>query len=158
MKFVEAKTLVELQHVYSILVKLGEIYPNFSSWYWDKVIPSVVLYKSKVILGYSKNNLVGVSIIKKDKHENKIRALRISDEYQKKGYGLYLIDHSLKVLEDDKPLVSVNQNMINEFSRIFINRYNFDLTFVHKSLYIQNELEYQFNGNKQSLINKSIYF
>ena len=38
--------------------------------------------------------------------------------------------------------------MINDYSRIFINRYNFDLTHVYKGLYRKNKLEYEFNGNK----------
>ena len=67
-------------------------------------------------------------------------------------------DESLKQLNCDKPLASVSETMINEFSRIFINRYNFDLTYVHKGLYSKKQLEYQFNGERNSLITTSLPF
>ena len=39
--------------------------------------------------------------------------------------------------------------MINDYSRIFVNRYGFDLTHVYKNLYLKNNLEYEFNGRKE---------
>ncbi len=83
-----------------------------------------MLGNGQVILAFNKNDLVGVSILK-DKEEKKLRALRITEQYQNKGYGLYLIDESLKRLDCDKPLCSVSESMINDYSRIFINRYDF---------------------------------
>ena len=73
------------------------------------------------------------------------------------GYGLHLIDKSLELLECDKPLVSVSEDMLHQFSRIFINRYQFDMTYVHKGIYLPNKLEYQFNGIEKSLKIKTGY-
>jgi len=157
MEYKLATSLLELEQAYRILLKLGETYPDFSDWYWNKVIPSVMLNNDKVILAYRKNMLVGISIIKNG-IENKLRALRISPQYQNNGYGLHLLDYSLKLLEDDKPVVSVAEDNLHQFSRIFINRYDFDMTYVHKGLYMPGKLEYQFNGNKESLVKKSIYY
>ena len=75
-----------------------------------------------------------------------MRALRIKEKFQSKGFGLYLIDESLKRLNIDKPLCSVSEKMINDYSRIFINRYKFDISHVYKGLYKKGELEYEFNG------------
>jgi hypothetical protein len=97
-------------------------------------------------------------LLKSTLTEQKLRALRIIPKYQNKGYGLHLIDHSLKILNCDKPLASVSEDMLNYFSRIFINRYDFNMTYVHKGLYLPNKLEYQFNGLKKSLKDKSIIY
>ena len=35
---------------------------------------------------------------------------------------------------------------MNDYSRIFVNRYQFNLDKVHKNLYRKNKLEYEFNG------------
>lgn len=146
--FKNANSIIDLKNTYEILTKLENSYPDFYDWYWNKIIPDTLLGKGQVILAYNKNDLVGVSIIK-DNEEKKLRALRITDQYQNKGYGLYLIDESLKRLECDKPLCSVSENMINDYSRIFVNRYGFDLTHVYKNLYLKNNLEYEFNGRKE---------
>lgn len=157
MTYKYASSITELYYAFKILKSLGDSYPKFDNWFWDKVVPSVLLHNDKVIMAYSRGNLVGISIVKKG-IENKLRALRIEPKYQKMGYGLHLIDKSLEELGDDKPLVSVAEDMLHQFSRIFINRYQFDMTYVHKGIYIPDKLEYQFNGIKKSLKEKSIYF
>lgn len=153
--FKNASNILDLKNTYEILTKLENSYPDFYDWYWNKIIPDIILGKGQVILAFNNADLVGVSIIK-DGDEKKLRALRITEQYQNKGYGLYLIDESLRRLDCDKPLCSVSENMINDYSRIFVNRYGFDLTHVYKSLYLKNVLEYEFNGKKE-LKNKTNY-
>lgn len=155
--FKEATNILELKMAYENIKKIGEYYPNFYDWYWNKVVPGILLKNDKIILGFKNNELIGTSILKLDNNEKKLRALRIEDKFQSKGYGLHLIDESLKILNCDKPLCTVNEHLIHDYSRIFINRYNFDLTYVHKGIYIKNELEYQFNGIKDNIINKTLY-
>lgn len=146
--FKSATNLLELKESYKILSALENSYPDFYNWYWNKVVPGILTKDDDLILAYSRNELVGISILK-NSEEKKLRALRITDKFQNKGYGLYLIDESLKRLDTDKPLCSVSDKMINDYSRIFINKYNFDLTHVYKNLYNKDSLEYEFNGNKQ---------
>ena len=153
--FKNASNILDLKNTYEILTKLEDNYPDFYDWYWNKIIPDIMLGSGQVILAFNNDDLIGVSILK-DSVEKKLRALRITEQYQNKGYGLYLIDESLKRLGCDKPLCSVSENMINDYSRIFINRYEFDLTHVYKNLYLKNVLEYEFNGKKE-LKNKTNY-
>jgi len=157
MYFRNPENLSELFHIYSLLKPISNLYPDFSNWYWDKVVTGVLLGKDKIIIAENKAEIIGVSIIKNSPNENKLRALRIVDKFQKTGAGLYLMDESLKELGDSKPIVSVADEMINEYSRMFINRYDFNLTHVYNGLYRKNHLEYEFNGNK-NLKDKSIYF
>lgn len=60
-----------------------------------------------------------------------------------------MIDKSLTLLDTDKPLCSVSSDMFNNYSRIFINKYQFDLTHVYNGVYSKGKLEYEFNGNKK---------
>lgn len=156
MIFRNPTSLIELTQVFEIIRPISNFYPNFNDWYFDKVIPGVILGQDKVIIAEQKNRLVGVSIIK-DGPEKKLRALRISDEFQGKGYGLYLIDESLKQLNFDKPTVTVAEEMLHNYSRLFIERYDFSLDRVHKGIYRKGKLEYSFN-EFQPLSEKSVYF
>ena len=156
MRYRNAKTIPDLYAVFKTIAPISLFYPNFKNWFWDKVVPGIITGEDEIIIAEDKNELVGISIIKKT-GEKKLRALRINSKFQKTGRGLYLIDESLKRLNTDKPLVSVPEEMIHDFSRIFINRYSFDMTYVYKNLYRKNKLEYEFNG-KENLNTKSIYF
>ena len=156
--FRNPETIPDLFNVFNLIKPISAFYPDFSNWYWDKVAPGIITGNDKIIIAEKGNELVGVSIIKDTLNEKKLRALRISEKFQNKGAGLYLIDKSLEELNTDKPIVSVSEEMINEFSRIFINRYNFDISYVHKGLYRKGKLEYEFNGKNANLKTKSVYF
>jgi hypothetical protein len=156
MIFRNSNSIADLYNVFNIIEPISKYYPGFKNLYGDKVIPGVIVNNDEIILAEQKNELVGVSIIKKF-GEKKLRALRIIPKYQQTGKGLYLIDESLKRLNEDKPIVSVSEEIINDFSRIFINRYDFDISYVYNGLYRKGKLEYEFNGNKK-LGDKSIYF
>ena len=52
---------------------------------------------------------------------------------------------SIELLEDEKPVVTVAEEMIHLYSRSFVNRYGFELTDVNKGLYRPKKLEYCFN-------------
>jgi len=153
--FRHPNSIPDLYQTFNILQPISPLYPGFSNWYWNKVVTGIITGNDKIIIAEKKDELVGVSIIKKGS-ENKLRALRISKKFQNKGSGLYLLDQSLKELGVDKPIVSVAEEMINDFSRIFINRYYFNMTHVYKNLYRKNKLEYEFNGT-QNLKEKTPY-
>lgn len=157
MIFRNPESIIELHQIFQIINPIGNFYPDFKNWYFDKVIPGTVLGQDKIIVAEKNNEIVGVSIIKNAEYEKKLRAVRISEKFQNKGYGLFLIDEALKQLNCDKPAASVAEEMINEYARIFVERYDFSLDHVHKGLYRRNKLEYSFNENV-SLKQKSIYF
>ena len=149
MVYRKAETLVDFLNSFKLIENLKDHYPDFNNWYWNKVIPRIEEDISTIIMCYMRNELIGISIIKKSLKENKLCAVRIKEEFKNRGYGLYIIDESLKILNNNKPLCSVSSEMINDYSRMFINRYNFDLTHVYNGLYTKGKLEYEFNGNKK---------
>lgn len=158
------KNIGEAKQCLDILNSLNSYYPEFNHWYWNKVVPDAFNDIGEIIVCLKNEDIIGVSILKNTNNEKKLRCLRIKEEYQNKGYGLYLIDECLKRLKTDKPLLTVSEDMFPSFARIFINKYHFDISYVHKNLYKKNKLEYEFNGitligneikNKQNHIYKN---
>lgn len=144
MIFRNPNSITDLYQVFQTIKPIANFYPNFSSWYWDKVATGVMLGEDKIIIAEKNNDLVGVSIIKNGE-EKKLRAVRVLEKYQKTGAGLYLIDESLKQLKCDKPMCSVAEEMFHSYARMFVERYSFNLSHVYKGLYRSGKLEYTFN-------------
>ena len=154
-QFQSVNTLPEFYKVFKIIEKIGNFYPDFGNWYFDKVIPGVLINQDEIFIAKKNERILGACIIK-NSEQKKLRCLRVTEEFQNKGYGLYIIDEALKRLNVDKPNLSVPEELMNEYSRIFVNHYNFSLDKVHKNLYRKNKLEYEFNG--QTLIKNNINY
>ena len=60
--------------------------------------------------------------------------------------GITLMDRMLETLECTKPLATVSEEMLHQYSRIFVKRYGFSLDDVAKGAYRPRKLEYYFNG------------
>jgi ribosomal protein S18 acetylase RimI-like enzyme len=147
-KFEKVTDLPLLSYIYFLIKDLDNYYPNFKNWYFNKFIPSVLLQNDIALLMKNKyDEIVGVSLLK-NKDEIKLRALRILPQFQNRGYGLYLIDESLKTLDHPLPHCTVAEELINNYARIFINRYGFTLDYVERNLYRKGKNEYLFNLQK----------
>lgn len=149
-------SIADIYAAFGVLQPISNFYPEFNSWFWDKVVPGVILGDDKIIMAEKRGELVGISLIKNGP-EKKLRAIRINEKFQGTGAGLYLIDESLRLLDTDKPVATVAEEMIHDYSRIFVERYDFVLSRVHKGMYRQGKLEYSFN-ECVDLKTKSIYF
>ncbi len=145
-KFEIITDLPRLSFVFNLIKDLDNYYPNFNKWYFDKFIPSVFLNKDKALVMKKKDEIIGLALLKTGK-EIKLRALRIQKKYQIKGYGLYLLDEALKTLDHPLPHCTVAEELINDYSRVFINRYGFKLDYIERNLYRKGKNEYLFNLN-----------
>jgi len=141
----KVKDLPRLGWIYHQIKFLDNYYPKFEEWYFNKFIKSVLIGNDVALLMKRGDNLIGVSLLKKDKHEIKLRALRIFPNYQNKGYGLFLLDQSLKELDHPLPHCTVSEELINQYARIFIDRYGFSLDYVSRNMYRKGKNEYLFN-------------
>ena len=141
-----SKGLFDCHRAYTLTSGLDLYYPDFSDWFWNKVVPSVMTGESEIVLAEDKDEVIGISLLKRGE-EPKLRCLRVLPNYTNRGVGIHLIDKSLKLLDHDKPMVTVPEEKINELSRIMVNRFSFDLKHVNKGLYRPGKLEYQFNGD-----------
>lgn len=136
-----------LYRLYNELSMLQEEYPDFEKWFFGKVIPETLSKsnKRKVFTAYCENNLAGI-LITKDAEEKKICTLRVLPNYRNLGIGHQLMDCAIKTLNLAKPLITVSDCHIDEFSNLF-REYDFNLTEFQYGLYRENHLEYVFNGS-----------
>lgn len=131
---------------FDMLRSLEELYPGFHFWYMNKALPDIVLGRGSLITAKHHHRIVGVALGKTNEVETKLRCVRVLPEYQKRGVGIHLCDRILTALDSDKPICTVPEEMFHDFGRIFVNRFDFDLTRVEKGLYRPSKLEYVFNG------------
>lgn len=102
-EFVKVKDIANLGYIYSILKYLDNFYPQFSEWYFNKFVPSVLLDNDIALVMKRNGEFAGVSLLKKREDEIKLRAMRVHPKYRNRGYGLYLLDESLKILDHPLP-------------------------------------------------------
>lgn len=124
---------------------LDAFYPDVGHWYVSTVIPGLLLGKDKLILAKDNQRIVGFAIGKLTEAETKLRCVRVLPEHQQHGVGIRLIDKMIEMLEASEPVVTVSEEMINHYSRIFVNRYGWRLNHVSKGTYRKGKLEYHFN-------------
>lgn len=147
--FKYAENIIDFKIVFDFLNEEND-YPNIHYWFWNKVVPSVLINNDKIILCYSDNNLAGISIIK-NYGEEKLRCFKMKEKYKKSIYVMKFFKFTMTHFNNKKPLLSVSENNFHLFSRIFINIFEFELVQVYKGLYSKGKLEYQFNGKKDDL-------
>jgi GNAT superfamily N-acetyltransferase len=131
--------------VLPFIATLDRFYPDVSYWYVNQVVPGLMTGNDKLLIARDGEHIAGVALGKLTLDETKLRCVRVHPDYQNNGLGIRLIDEMLDLLEDDTPKVTVSEELIHHYSRIFINRYNFKLNHVSKGQYRSGKLEYLFN-------------
>jgi GNAT superfamily N-acetyltransferase len=128
-----------------MLNSLETYYPDFNYWYVNKCMPGVVAGSDSLIVAREHGKIVGVVLGKKDPEETKLRCIRVVPQYQNRGVGLHLIEKMLRDLDNDKPLCTVAEELMHQYSRPLINLFDFKLSRVDKGSYRPQILEYVFN-------------
>lgn len=135
--------LSDMQKIYLQLSDAKKFYPNFEDWYLKKVVPDLVCGQRILISEIRDNNIAGLAILKVN-NEKKLSTLKVTSNYLNKGIGLKLFEKSFQILETEKPFLTVSEEKLVEFKKIF-DYYNFKLTSTHDSLYRSGKKEYFFN-------------
>jgi len=141
-----SKSLVDLHSAYECIKSIRNYYPNFDDWYVNKMIPDVIGGDGVLILAREKDTVVGVGLGRSG-NVPKLRCIRVDPMIANRGIGLHIIDRLLTSLNASKPVVTVSEEMMHTYSRIFVNRYDFSLTNVEKGMYRKGKIEYVFNDN-----------
>lgn len=123
---------------------LDPFYPNISDWYHYQVVGRLDDNESVLIHAYDGGRLVGVSIAKRGS-QTKLRCVRVTKDLEGIGLGIRLINHTLELLEQERPLITVSEELFHQYSRAFHHYYNFKLEQVAKGLYRKGKLEYVYN-------------
>lgn len=136
-----------------ILSDLEYEYPFFTKWL-EKVFNEMVSSNKRKIIVCSGENLFdiwGLSIIKNSDEEKKICTLRVIPNYQRRGIGTILLQKSIEMLGDSKPLLTVSERYIDVF-KPFLRKNGFILKNKVKSLYQKGSFEYFFNHSYVSKV------
>lgn len=119
-------------------------YPEYTRWFIEKHIPGIYLGTRDTIIAVHNNKIVGVSNIKRDK-ENKLCTVYFDPKYRKQRLGITLVDKSIELIGDSKPLITMPSSYLPQFKNI-IKRYDWQLTDCIDGCYEENTSELVFNG------------
>lgn len=120
-------------------------YPLFDKWL-EKVFVETNCTKRTIIYCESEDKkIVGIAILKNTIKEKKICTIRVAKEMQHCGIGSKLMDMSLAILGDKRPLITVSEEHIDDF-KPFLKHYGFKIFQKVKSVYCENKYEYFFNS------------
>lgn len=131
--------------VFTDLKKLSWQYPNFESWLDEKVLTGLYDGTRSIIVEWRDDKIAGVAILKHDSVEKKLCCLIIMPDFQNKGIGIKLFKKVFSVLGTDKPLLSISEDKLPEFEKIF-NYFGFEKTETYPNLYHPNTTEISYNG------------
>lgn len=141
--------LTDLAVTRTLLDSLDTYYPEFGYWFTNKCMPGIMTGPDKLIVAKDAGKIIGVALGKVGEDETKLRCIRVLPQYQNKGVGIHLIEKMMRLLNHDKPRCTVAEELLHQYSRVFIERMGFQLTDVSKGAYRRGKLEYGFNGSPQ---------
>lgn len=97
-------------------------YPDYYKWFFGKNIPRVISGVGEIVFYLDGLEIIGLSVLKKD-FEAKICTFMVNPDYRKMGFSSRLLEDSFDFLETDKPLITIPESRLSEFSSI-IDGYN----------------------------------
>lgn len=139
----------KIDSIFSELSFLRSEYPDFYSWFYDKVVSELSNGSRKIFLAQtplSFGKVNGILILKNSDSEKKICTLYVDEESRKNGIGQRFIDIAFTELNTYKPLITVSDKRISDFSKL-LEKNNFKIVDSLSNYYSKNHVEYTFNGH-----------
>jgi hypothetical protein len=133
-----------IDEILLVTISAKTTYPEYTEWFIKKHVPGIYLGTRDTIIAVHNNKIVGVSNIKRDK-ENKLCTVYFDPKYRKQKLGLTLVDKSIELIGDTKPLITMPSSYLPQFKNI-IKRYDWQLTDCIDNCYLENTSELVFNG------------
>jgi len=124
---------------------LRSSYPNFDHWFASKVLPGIYTGERTLLLERRESSVVGLMILKHTSSEKKLCTLRVRPHYESKGLGVRLFETAFKILETERPLLSVSQPAESKFHRLFAY-FGFSKQAVYRGHYLPMVDELVYNG------------
>ena len=137
-----------INEILLVTIKAKTTYPEYADWFINKHIPGIYLGTRDTIIAVDNNKIIGVSNIKREK-ENKLCTVYFDPKYRKQKLGLTLVDKSIELIGDSKPLITMPSSYLPQFKNI-IKRYDWQLTDCINNCYQENTSELIFNGELTS--------
>ena len=124
---------------------LKATYPFFNDWLTKKVVPGLCSGERTALIEYRESTPVGLLIVKHTVDEKKLCTLRVRPHFECKGLGVRLFETAFELLETDRPLLSVSENALSKFSKIF-EHFGFSHDASYEGVYLPKVVEFSFNG------------
>ena len=141
-----------------MLTFLKKDYPNFCSWYNNKVVQGVESGDRKIFIATpkcDKNTIAGVLILKDTNEEKKICTLCVLEKNRGEGIGSAFIELSMEVLKTDKPMITVSERNKELFAAV-LSKYNFKETKEYVGYYKKDVSEFAYNGYLVDLVFQAV--
>ena len=122
-------------------------YPKHKEWYFQKQLPAITEETRNILFARNpkdQNEIISMACLKKDKEEQKICTLYVSDKCRGLGIGTLIVEKSMEWLGTTKPLVTLADYKLEMFKPI-INKYDWKLTEIVSGLYNDRSQELCFN-------------
>ena len=135
--------------IYMITDFICSDYPKYREWYFTKQLPATVVGDKRNIL-FVRNpddvsEIISMACLKRNKEEQKICTLYVSDKCRGLGIGTAIVEESMRWLGTTKPLITLADYKLEMF-RPIINKYGWELTEIVSCLYNDRAQELCFNG------------
>lgn len=127
------------------LKNLSDFYPDFSLWFEGKVEPGLMTGERSLLIRHVGERLAGIAVLKHDGLETKLCCLRVLPEFAGSGVGLRLFEDSFEHLKTSQPLLSVCEEQLPKFIRIF-DYFGFRLGHRYQDFYRAGSSEHSYNG------------
>ena len=115
LKIVSVENKTEVGRLHAICRgSFKRYYPGFDGWYRAKVLPGIGSSRW-VLKAISGDRMAGICIVKDDGAEKKICSLRVDANHRGRGVGTALIAASIELLDDERPLITVPQEVMRPY-------------------------------------------
>lgn len=143
------ESLIQQVLEYSLLVKND--YEGYKSWYITKQIPGIYDNTRNIIIAHIKDKIVGFVSLKKTPEEKKICTFYVEKSFRKNKIGTILVEKAIDYLEEEKPLITIPMNKLQEFTKIG-EKYNWEITDIRENLYRTTYPEVIVNGDLEKCL------
>ena len=134
-----------LDDVLVLSLQVKQDYPDYKQWFINTQIPGLYDNTRNIIIAHINNRIVGFVSLKKTPQEKKICTFYVEKNFRKNKIGTILAEKAIEYLEEERPLITIPMNKLNDFIRIG-NRFNWQITDIKENLYRINNPEVIVNG------------
>lgn len=135
-----------IQQVLILSLKVKQDYPDYKSWFLTTQVPGLYDNTRNIIIAHIKDKIVGFISLKKTKEEKKICTFYVEKNFRRNKIGTILVERAINYLEDEKPLITIPFNKLNEFTRIG-EKLSWEITDIRENMYRADIPEVIVNGN-----------
>lgn len=134
-----------LMDVLVLSMKVKDDYPDYRTWYQTIQIPGIYNGTRNIIIAHIKERIVGFISLKKTSEEKKICTFYVEKNFRRNKIGMLLAAKAVEYLEEDKPLITIPLDKLNEFAHIAA-KYDWQISDIKENLYRLNNPEVIVNG------------